>query len=133
MGIQEIPESLEGLISWSKVSCYMMDIFFTISKDYLFQEHEGRCMIPDPANAEIAASIFDEQLSALPDTFGLKTFGRRVLERHRIMALTHSSVLCDPDKHLNGPVKLVKHDYHCWDTCIFKLPRFLQSFVLIPS
>ena len=36
-------------------------------------------MVPDPANAEIAASIFDEQLSAVPETFGLKTFGRRVL------------------------------------------------------
>lgn len=58
MGIQEIPESIEELISWSK-------------------EYEGRCMVPAPTNAEVAAYTMDELLTAVPETFGLKTFAQR--------------------------------------------------------
>ncbi|KAF8804023.1 hypothetical protein BYT27DRAFT_7340340 [Phlegmacium glaucopus] len=59
MGIEEIPESLEELIAFSK-------------------EYEERCMVPAPTNAEIAAYTIDELLSAAPEALGIKTFAQRI-------------------------------------------------------
>jgi len=59
MGIQDIPKSMEELMLWSK-------------------EYEGKCMVPDPINAEVASYTLDELLFAVPEAFGLKTFAQRI-------------------------------------------------------
>ena len=46
--------------------------------DDLFQEYEGKCMVPDPINAEVASYTLNELLFAVPEAFGLKAFAQRI-------------------------------------------------------
>ncbi|KAF8151753.1 hypothetical protein B0H34DRAFT_139014 [Crassisporium funariophilum] len=59
MGIQDIPESFEGMISFA-------------------QDYERTHMMQDEVNKEVAGYTLDELLVAVPDALGLKTFGQRV-------------------------------------------------------
>ncbi|PPR04673.1 hypothetical protein CVT24_011890 [Panaeolus cyanescens] len=58
MGIKDVPESLAELEAWSNA-------------------YEDRCMLPADSNKQVALHTIDELLSAVPTTFGLKTFAQK--------------------------------------------------------
>jgi hypothetical protein len=60
MGIQNIPDTLEGLTTWS-------------------EDYQETFMVPADTNREVAGYTVDELLSFVPETFGLKAFGERTV------------------------------------------------------
>ena len=76
MGIQDIPDSLEGLDAWSKVRFASPPIVFAQRKEQAFEE---AYMVPADTNKEVAGYTVEQLLDLVPETFGLKAFSKRIM------------------------------------------------------
>jgi len=76
MGIKDIPDTLEGLAAWSKVRFVPPSIVLAQQEE---QAYEETYMVPADTNKEVAGHTIEELLNPIPETFGLKAFGKRVM------------------------------------------------------
>lgn len=76
MGIQDIPDTLEGLVAWSKVHFVSPSIVFAQQEEQAYEEIH---MVPADTNKEVAGLTVEELLGPVPETFGLKAFGKRIV------------------------------------------------------
>ena len=77
MEIRDIPDTLEGLTAWSIVCpCFAFHQVFAQLEDQAYEETH---MVPADTNREVAGYTVDELLSFVPETFGVKAFGERIV------------------------------------------------------
>ena len=76
MGIKDIPDTLEGLATWSKVRFAPPSIVLAQREE---QAYEETYMAPADTNKEVAGYSVEELLSSVPETFGLKAFCERIV------------------------------------------------------
>ena len=76
MGIQDIPDTLKGLVAWSKVR--FAPPFLVLARQEE-QAYEETYMVPADTNKEVAGHSVEELLSSVPETFGLKEFCERII------------------------------------------------------
>jgi len=76
MNIRDIPDTLEELITWSKVGFTSPSIILAQREGQAYQETH---MVPADTNKEVAGYTVEELLSFVPETFGMKALSRRIV------------------------------------------------------
>jgi len=76
MDIRDIPDTLEELITWSRVGFTSPSIILAQREGQAYQETH---MVPADTNKEVAGYTVEELLSFVPETFGMKALSRRIV------------------------------------------------------
>jgi len=76
MDIQNIPDTLDELVAWSKVRFTLPSLFLAQREE---QDYEKTYMVPADTNKEVAGYTVEELISFVPETFGVKALSRRIV------------------------------------------------------
>jgi len=76
MDIRDIPDTLEEMITWSKVGFTSPSIILAQREGQAYQETH---MVPADTNKEVAGYTVEELLGFVPETFGMKALSRRIV------------------------------------------------------
>ena len=137
MGIQDIPETLDDLVAWSKVCSTSPPIFFAQQEE---QGYEETHMVPADTNKEVAGYTVEELLSFVPEAFGLKALGQRVViclmedaVRESMLYVPHTSlILFQPRFHYLRRYPKQPWFLHTILAGSMGLAAFVQRWFLLP-